>query len=134
MSRTSIDTKSVLDNIQAISEKFASERAIRQKATKLARQDFDILKETGYLLMAVPVELGGFWRSAAQSVGEICNCLRVLAHGDSSVALVSAMHPSVLASWLCTEIAPQPYMSVWKQQRTEIFEAVRGGLVGNYYI
>ncbi len=78
MAKVSSDTKNLLNNIQAISNKFASERAVRQKATRLSKADFDSLKEAGFLLMAVPEESGGFWRGTPESLGEICQCLRVL--------------------------------------------------------
>ena len=39
--------------------------------------------------------------------------LRALAAGDSSVALVSAMHPAVLSFWLATSVAPAPYTDGW---------------------
>ncbi len=127
MAKVSSDTKNLLNNIQAISNKFASERAVRQKATRLSKADFDSLKEAGFLLMAVPEESGGFWRGTPESLGEICQCLRVLAHGDSSVALVASMHSSVLASWLCTVDAPSPFADAWKKQRAEIFDTVHAG-------
>ena len=53
--------------------------------------------------------------------------LRVLARGDSSVALVSAMHPTVLSFWLATPRVPEADADGWHRQRTEIFESALAG-------
>ena len=50
--------------------------------------------------MAVPVDQGGTWVDQVTSVRPVARALRALAGGDPSVALVSAMHPAVLAYWL----------------------------------
>ena len=53
--------------------------------------------------------------------------LRVLAHGDASVALVCAMHPSVLNFWMATPEAPAPLRPAWEKQRRAIFHDVCAG-------
>jgi alkylation response protein AidB-like acyl-CoA dehydrogenase len=53
--------------------------------------------------------------------------LRTLAHGDSSVALVCAMHPAVLNFWMATAQAPAPFHKAWDDQRRTIFHNVREG-------
>ena len=51
----------------------------------------------------------------------------MLAHGDSSVALVCAMHPVVLNFWMATPEAPPPFQKSWEEQRRSIFRNVCGG-------
>ena len=53
--------------------------------------------------------------------------LRILAHGDSSVALVCAMHPVVLNFWMATAQAPPPFDQAWEEQRRLIFRRVCEG-------
>jgi alkylation response protein AidB-like acyl-CoA dehydrogenase len=53
--------------------------------------------------------------------------LRILAHGDSSVALVCAMHPVVLNFWMATAQAPPPFDQAWEEQRRSIFRRVCEG-------
>jgi alkylation response protein AidB-like acyl-CoA dehydrogenase len=53
--------------------------------------------------------------------------LRVLAHGDSSIALVCAMHPAVLNFWMATAEALEPHREAWLEQRRLIFGDVCGG-------
>ena len=61
------------------------------------------------------------------SARPICEMLRTLAHGDSSVALVCAMHPVVLNFWMATAQAPSPFHKAWDDQRRSIFQHVREG-------
>jgi alkylation response protein AidB-like acyl-CoA dehydrogenase len=80
----------------------------------LERADFDELRDAGLLLAAVPERMGGLWRSVGESTRPTCDALRTLARADSSVALVSAMHPAVLGFWLALRAAPTP---AWEAQR-----------------
>ena len=52
------DTRQVLSNIRELSCDFASQRAERQRRRELVKDDFDRLRESGYLLLAVPTEFG----------------------------------------------------------------------------
>jgi alkylation response protein AidB-like acyl-CoA dehydrogenase len=72
----------------------------------------------------VPTELGGMWRDVPSAVGPISSVLRTLAGVDSSVALVSAMHPAVLAYWLA---GPDPSEPAWEEQRHAVAESAAGG-------
>jgi alkylation response protein AidB-like acyl-CoA dehydrogenase len=74
----------------------------------------------------VPKPFGGTWQSVAQDVRAICESLRLLAQGDSSVALVSAMHPAVLSYWLTSEDVEQ-HDQGWRNQREQIFAGVMHG-------
>ncbi len=106
----------IIENVQAVSTEFAQQRGERQVRRELVQADFDHLKAAGFLLTGVPVEQGGLWESMEHSTRPICELLRILAHGDSSVALVSAMHPSVLALWLATPQVEPSSQAAWEEQ------------------
>ena len=72
----------------------------------------------------VPVEMGGQWRDTASSARTVCDLLRLLATADPSVALVSAMHPSVVAFWL---LNPDPAQPEWEAQRQAVFASAAAG-------
>lgn len=97
-------THALVNNLAAIAEQFAADRAARQLRRSLDRADFERIREAGYLNVAVPESDGGYWRGAAETTRLICDALRTLAHGDSSVALVCAMHPAVLTYWLAAPV------------------------------
>lgn len=120
----------ILQKIRELAADFAGERSERQRRRELVQMDFDRLRDTGFLLTAVPVEQGGIWESPERSNRVVCEMLRALAHGDSSIALVSAMHPSVLqyTGWLTLSEAPQPYREAWDEQRRWAFGTAVDGL------
>jgi alkylation response protein AidB-like acyl-CoA dehydrogenase len=122
-----METPTVYENIRALSAEFAAERRERQQRRELVAADFARLRDAGFLLTGVPVEYGGIWQSVCQSARPICDMLRVLAHGDSSVALVCAMHPVVLNFWMATAQAPPPFDQAWEEQRQAIFRRVCDG-------
>jgi alkylation response protein AidB-like acyl-CoA dehydrogenase len=104
-------------NVQKVSAEFGADRRTRQKRRELVREDFDDLISAGFHLTGVLAEQGGLWESPPKSTRKICELLRTLAHGDSSVALVSSMHPCVLAFWLTTPTVPEPANAAWQEQR-----------------
>jgi alkylation response protein AidB-like acyl-CoA dehydrogenase len=106
-----------MENVRSVSAQFAQERRERQTRRELVMADFDQLKEAGLHLSGVLTDHGGMWESVSQSTRSICELLRVLAHGDSSVALVCAMHPSVLSFWFATPQVPPPLQTAWEAQR-----------------
>lgn len=112
--------------VQALSDEFAADRAVRQRRRELDPADFDRLREIGFPLVAVPEELGGYWDTLVGSARLVTTLLRTLAHGDSSLALVSAMHPAILAPWLANTAAPTQD-DAWQAQRQWIFETVKAG-------
>jgi len=57
--RPADDAQSILRNVSEIACDFASERAERQRRRELIKEDFDRLRESGYLMVAVPTEFGG---------------------------------------------------------------------------
>jgi alkylation response protein AidB-like acyl-CoA dehydrogenase len=118
-----MDSAKVLERVRAIAETFAADRAKRQERRSLDPADFSALREAGFLLAGVPAEFGGLWLDAARSTRHVCDVLRALAHGDSSVALVCTMHPAVLSFWLATPTVPPEYADAWAAQRRSVFEA-----------
>jgi len=122
-----MDAKLVLSNVREISDDFAAQRAERQQRRSLDLADFDRLRDAGFLLTGVPATEGGLWESAAASTRAISELLRVLARGDSSVALVAAMHPAVLAFWLTSPRAEGGDQRAWDAQRSELFATARDG-------
>src|SRR5215470_1436242 len=122
-----MDADTVYQKIRATSGDFAAERRERQQRPELVAADFAQLRDAGFLLTGVPVDHGGVWESVSRSTRPICEMLRTLAHGDSSVALVCAMHPAVLNFWMATTEAPAPFDKAWDEQRRSIFRNVRAG-------
>ena len=122
-----MDVHTVLKNVGELSSRFAAERNERQQRRALVASDFAALRDAGFLLTGVPVEEGGVWQDVRHSARPVCEILRVLAHGDPSVALVCAMHPSVLAVWLTSPEVPPPFQEAWAAQRSEIFQTARDG-------
>lgn len=109
----------VVEAVAEVGERFAGERRERQLRAGLDRADFDALADAGYLLTAVPVEAGGLWDGPARSTRLVARLLRLIAHGDSSVALVAAMHPAVLSYWLAPE-PPEDARVAWRAQIEEV--------------
>ncbi len=122
-----MDARAILGGVQAIAADFAAERGARQQRRALDAADFARLREAGFLLTGVPVAQGGIWESVARSTRPVCDALRTLAHGDSSVALVSAMNPAVLGFWLATPQAPAPYQEAWDAQRRQVCQTACDG-------
>ena len=127
--RVAEDTQSILSNVREIARDFASQRSERQRRRELIEEDFDRLRQSGYLMVAVPAEFGGIWDGDSTGTRTVCEILRTLAHGDSSVALVAAMHPAVIGStgWLSILAAPEPYTAAWEEQRRWAFQTVHDG-------
>jgi alkylation response protein AidB-like acyl-CoA dehydrogenase len=107
----------VQSEIAQVAAEWRSERAERQGRRHLDAVDFDRLRSSGLLSAAVPEELGGLWRSVAESTRPIGEVLRLLARADPSVALVSAMHPAVIGFWLARPDEANPS---WCEQRDAV--------------
>jgi alkylation response protein AidB-like acyl-CoA dehydrogenase len=114
------DTTHVLESVKEIGARFARERRERQGRRHLDAHDFSALADAGFLATGVPANRGGLWIDLPQSTRPIADMLRALARGDSSVALVAAMHPAVLAFWLATPDVPEPHSAAWAAQRDEV--------------
>src|ERR1044071_10151380 len=90
----------ILDGVKGIADQFVRDRRERQRRRELVQADFDALRDVGYLLLGAPVEMGGIWEGTGRTTRPACEILRTLARGDSSVALVSSLHPAVTPFWL----------------------------------
>ena len=119
-----MDAATLLAGVQRLAAEFGRERQSRQLRCELDPVDFERLRAAGFLLTGVPVEQGGVWETAARGARPVAELLRTLAHGDASVALVSAMHPAVLGFWLAT---PRPHDRAWAEQRQYVAETARDG-------
>ena len=112
------------EGAQSITEAWKAQRSERQARRHLERADFDALRDVGFLRAVVPEDMGGLWRdtpSSARTVCDVCGCSRP---ADPSVALVSAMHPSVVAFWL---LNPDPSQPAWEEQRHAVFASAAAG-------
>lgn len=110
--------------VSEIAMSWQVDRADRQQRRHLERSDFDRLREAGLLRLAVPVDAGGLWVDAERSLRPLCEIYRGLAAADASVALVSSMHPAVLAFWLSTPGSTDP---TWEEQRQAVFASAVSG-------
>jgi alkylation response protein AidB-like acyl-CoA dehydrogenase len=119
-----ISEATVTDNIRKLAEAWSPQRAERQRRRSLDPADFQQLRDTGYLLGIVPVELGGLWQSPAKSTRFLGDILRTLARVDPSAALVSAMHPAVLQPYTA---AVEETVPGWLEQRRWIFRTAVDG-------
>lgn len=110
--------------VGSIAGGWREQRAERQARRALDPADFAALRDAGLLTLPAPVELGGRWQSLEESARAVCGVYRTLAAGDPSVALVSSMHPAVIAFWLAS---PDPGQREWEAQRQAVFaSAVQG--------
>jgi alkylation response protein AidB-like acyl-CoA dehydrogenase len=121
MAVTTADVSHAIDGVAA---GWRADRAQRQARRHLDRADFDALRDAGLLRLVAPVEDGGLWQGAASTFRPMCGIYRRLASADASVALVSAMHPAVVAFWLAS---PDPAQPAWEEQRRAVFASAAAG-------
>jgi len=121
MAVTTADVSHAIDGIAA---RWRADRPQRQARRHLDRADFDVLRDAGLLRLVAPVEDGGLWQGAASTFRPMCGIYRRLASADPSVALVSAMHPAVVAFWLAS---PDPAQPAWEEQRRAVFASAVAG-------
>lgn len=76
------------------------------------------------LAAIAPVEAGGLTTSISSAVRPMCALYRQLSAADPSVALVSSMHPAVIAFWLAS---PDPSQPDWEEQRRAVFAGAVAG-------
>jgi alkylation response protein AidB-like acyl-CoA dehydrogenase len=122
----SVNIGRLLEEAPGVARDWAAERQDRQQRMEGDPADFQRLRELGVHLLGVPVEFGGAWESLSQLARPLCTLLRILAQGDPSITLASAMHPLVLSSWRIPSV-PEPYTSAWTRQRREVFDTVLDG-------
>ncbi len=121
MMRAAADLEGLINEIAA---QWRAERGERQVRRHLDRRDFDLLRDAGLLRLAAPEKVGGLWKSAQASARTSCELYRHLASADPSVALVSSMHPAVIAFWL---ESPDPSQPDWEEQRQAVFASAVAG-------
>ena len=112
-----VDAAEICRDVADLAEDWRVQRVDRQLRRHLDPADFAALRSRGLPLMAVPVDHGGTWVDVPTSTRPVATALRELAGGDPSVALVSAMHPAVLAYWLATTDDSEP---AWAAQRASV--------------
>jgi alkylation response protein AidB-like acyl-CoA dehydrogenase len=110
--------------VREIATGWRAERGRRQARRHLEREDFDGLRDAGLLTMVAPASVGGLWERAETSARPVCALYRLLASADPSVALVSSMHPAVIAFWLSS---PDPSQAEWEEQRHAVFASAVAG-------
>lgn len=110
--------------IHDIAARWREKRKERQARRYLDPTDFDLLRDAGLLTLVTPVAQGGLWESVEASLRPICELYRELASADPSVALVSSMHPAVIAFWLTSPDDDQPD---WREQRHAVFTSALAG-------
>ncbi len=115
---------SVVGAATSIADRWRAEQKDRQARRQLDRADFAALGEARLWATVVPADMGGSWRDAKSSLRPMCEALRIIATADSSVALVAAMHPSVIAFWLAN---PSPEDPDWDVQRTAVLASAAAG-------
>jgi alkylation response protein AidB-like acyl-CoA dehydrogenase len=76
-----------------LSKVFAARAAHHDELGSFVAENYDDLRAAGLIEAAVPAELGG----GGASLPELCEMLRLLAHGCSSTALAFAMHTHQVA-------------------------------------
>ena len=125
---TSRSVEGLQRGIRDLATRWSRERADRQQRRELRPSDFAEIAETGFLELVVPGEAGGLWTASATSTRLVCDVLRQLARVDSSVALVSSMHHTVVyLCWLSDLAAPPDRATAWQEQRREVFRSIQGG-------
>ena len=122
-----MNADTVLSNVREVADAFAAARKERQLRRHLDPADFAQLRDAGFLLTGVPVAQGGLWAGVRESTRSLCEILRTLAHGDPSVALVSSMHPAVLAFWLATPRVDGAAQKTWDEQVTTLAQSALDG-------
>jgi alkylation response protein AidB-like acyl-CoA dehydrogenase len=112
------------ETVRAIADAWRSERPVRHARTNLDPSDFEHLRDAGVTRLPVPIDHGGAWHGVAASTRPVCDALRVLAAGDPSPTLVSAMHPAVLSFWLANEASG---CEAWEAQRVAVYRTATDG-------
>ncbi|WP_274627932.1 acyl-CoA dehydrogenase family protein [Arvimicrobium flavum] len=83
----------LLETARRLSGIFAERASAFDEGDRFVSENYAVLKEAGLVAAAVPSELGG----VGAEIGELCDMLRILAHGCSSTALAFAMHTHQVA-------------------------------------
>jgi alkylation response protein AidB-like acyl-CoA dehydrogenase len=120
-----MDFQTLDDNLATLIDRWMPDRPARMARVALQQADFDDLAAAGLTLTGVPITQGGLWRDTRQSAAPVAGLLRKLARVDPSLALVAAMHPTVLALWMVEPEGAAP--AGWKDQQDFVFGEARSG-------
>lgn len=120
-----MDFQDLEDNLDALVKTWMPGRAERMARKALDTADFDALAKAGLTLTGVPANFGGLWKGASLSARPVAMLLRKLASVDPSLALVVAMHPTILMMWVIGPADGQP--AVWKTQQKDVLGAAQEG-------
>lgn len=123
------NAQTVLAAVQELAAEWTAQRADRQRRTSLDPADFDALRQTGLLRLCLPEAYGGLWQGLKFTGPVLCEAYRAIAHADSSLALVSSMHPAVMAHgmWFLDPHIPAEYRQAWDDQCAWVFGTVVDG-------
>ena len=117
----------VMRNVSEVADVFAADGAARLERQSLDRADFDRLADAGLIRTGLPGNRGGLWQGSRANVRDYVALYRRLAGADPSVALVSTMHPLVLAFWLQPDCDGTFASSAWRAQCDRYFSLVESG-------
>ncbi len=120
-----MEFQTLQDNVDVLIATWMPTRAERMGRKALDVSDFEALAKAGLTLTGVPANVGGLWKGSAQSARPVATRLRRLASVDPSLALVAAMHPTVLLMWISGPDVDVPVG--WKEQRDAVFGAAKEG-------
>ncbi|WIX81493.1 acyl-CoA dehydrogenase family protein [Amycolatopsis carbonis] len=87
-----------------LADAFAERASLHDRENSFPHENYDDLREAGFLRLSVPEELGGF----GAGLPEILPVLERLAMGDGATALAFTMHLSPLGQWA----------SVWRRTQS----------------
>ncbi|OAP20383.1 MULTISPECIES: acyl-CoA dehydrogenase family protein [Amycolatopsis] len=112
--------QALVDRAAKLADIFAERAAVHDRDNTFPHQNYDDLREAGFLRLSVPEELGG----SGAGLTEILPVLERLAMGDGATALAFTMHLSPLGQWA----------SVWRRTKAPrlaelLRKAVDGELV-----
>jgi alkylation response protein AidB-like acyl-CoA dehydrogenase len=79
---------------EALGERFAGRATGHDENDTFVEENYNELRQNGFLAAAVPAELGG----GGATHGELCDMLRTIAHHCSSTALALSMHTHLVAT------------------------------------
>lgn len=88
------DATNWIDAIHELGPSFAERAAAHDEADKFVAENFQALKDKGFMGAPVPADLGG----GGASYTEMCNVLRVLSHYCPSTSIGYSMHSHLVAA------------------------------------
>lgn len=119
-----MDFRTLGQNVDELVANWMPHRAERMARQALDKADFAALAEAGFTLTGIPASHSGLWDAEKRPARQTATILRKLATVDPSLALVAAMHPTVLMNWIND---PGDGPAGWQEQRERVFDQVRKG-------